>query len=133
MLTKDQIISADDLLYEDVEIEEWGGSVRVRRMTGAERDAFDASIYEIKGKDVKVNRENYRSKLLVKVLVDENNTRLFSDKEIGELGKKSVQALDKLFVVAQKVNGLSPDIQEAFVKNLEGEENDILNSPSPES
>ena len=43
-LTKDQILEANDLQSESVTVPEWGGDVLVRTMTGADRDAFEASM-----------------------------------------------------------------------------------------
>jgi len=45
-LNKEQILRADDLKTEEVDVPEWGGSVRVRVLTGTERDAFESSIYD---------------------------------------------------------------------------------------
>ena len=133
MLTKEEIIKADDLNCEEIEVEEWGGSVRVRCMTGNERDAFEASIYEIKGNNAHIVRENFRAKLIARTLIDENGKRLFTDKEINLVGEKGAKPLDKVFKVAQKLNGLSQADEDEFVKNSEGEEGDSSISTSPES
>ncbi len=47
LLTKDDILGADDLATEDVEVPEWGGCVRVRALTGTERDAFEAAMFRM--------------------------------------------------------------------------------------
>jgi len=133
MLTKEDILKAEDLDFEEIEIKEWGGSVRVRCMTGSERDAFEASVYEIKGNKANIIRENFRAKLIARTLVDENSERLFTDKEIELVGKKGSKPLDKIFKVAQKLNGLSQTDEDEFVKNLEGEDGDTSTSTSPES
>lgn len=44
LLSKTDILCANDLQTEDVEVSEWGGAVRVRSFTGRERDAFEASV-----------------------------------------------------------------------------------------
>ncbi len=76
-LKKEDILKANDSYYEDVDVPEWGGSVRIKVMSGSERDAYEASIYELKGTEVKFNREDFRSKLLAKVIVDEKGDRPF--------------------------------------------------------
>lgn len=116
LLSKDQILSANDLPYRDVEVPEWGGSVRVRTMTGGERDAFEASIYDRDGDRIELNRIDFRAKLLSKVLVDEKGQRLFSDKDIAALSGKSVKAINRLFEVAQEINGLSKEEQTEIKK-----------------
>jgi hypothetical protein len=42
-LTRDAILQAPDLQGEDVAVPEWGGTVRVRGLSGAQRDAYEAS------------------------------------------------------------------------------------------
>ena len=133
MLTKEDILKAEDLDFEEVEVKEWGGSVRVRCMTGNERDSFEASVYEIKGNKANIIRDNFRAKLIARTLVDENGERLFTDKEIELIGEKGSKPLDKVFKVAQRLNGLSQADEDEFVKNLEGEDGDGSTSTSPES
>ena len=45
-LSRDTILQREDIKTEDVEVPEWGGTVRVRGMSGVERDAFEASLIE---------------------------------------------------------------------------------------
>jgi hypothetical protein len=117
VLTKAQILGAKDLDSEIVHMPEWGGDVKVRMMTGTERDAFEASIFEVKGTDTKQNMVNLRAKLVGRVLIDDDGARLFTDKEIEELGKKSARSLDKIFKVAQRLNGIGGDAVEELTKN----------------
>jgi len=39
-LSLDQILDAQDVLYDDVEVPEWGGSVRVRGLTAEEKNSI---------------------------------------------------------------------------------------------
>ena len=107
MLTKEQILAADDLPKEVVEVPEWGDSVIVRSMTGTERDDFEQSIYDSNGKSKNSNLSNIRARLCSLTMVGENGKRLFELSDAVELGKKSAKALDIVFGVAQKLNGLS--------------------------
>lgn len=117
LLGKEQILNAKDLTHQDVEVKEWGGTVRVRVMTGAERDAFEQSVFKNKGKDGDLNTKLYRSKLLVATVVDESNNRLFTEKDIEALGEKSSVPVDKLATAAMKVNGLFASDVEEVIKN----------------
>lgn len=117
LLTRDQILQAQDLPFEDVEVPEWGGTVRVRALTGAERDAFEASIVERKGSRTEFNPVNMRAKLVAMTVVDENGNRIFSNSDVEVLGKKSAAALDKVFQVAQRLSGLRPEDLEEMTKN----------------
>jgi len=112
-LTREEILEADDIKTEKVEVPEWGGDVFIRTMSGAERDDFEASL--IKGK--KTNLSNIRAKLCALVIIDDKDKRLFAEKDVFVLGRKSAKALDRVFVAAQKLNGISSEDVEDMVKN----------------
>lgn len=114
ILGKNLILSAVDLKSEDVPVPEWGGDVRVRSLTGAERDAFDTSLL---GKDGKRNLGNIRARLLALTIVDENGDRVFSDDDADQLGAKSAGVLERLFEVAQRLNGMGAAAEEEIAKN----------------
>ena len=84
-LSKDAILAADDLPKETVHIEEWGGDVIVRGMTGSERDQWEESLQRRKGKNDEMNLKNIRAELLCMVLVDEHGERIFSQKDIDAM------------------------------------------------
>lgn len=113
-LGRDAILGADDRVTEDVPVPEWGGTVRVIGLTGAERDRMEASVV---GNGKKMNLTNFRARLCALSIVDENNDRVFSDADVGALGKKSAGALERVFSVAQRLSGLSND----DVEDLAGE------------
>lgn len=117
LLSRDDILDAADLPRELVEVEEWGGAVYVRALSGTERDAFEASIITQRGKRVEPNLQNLRAKLVALAVVDEDGERLFSDGDVQALGRKSAAALDRVFGVAQRLSGLSPGDVEDLAKN----------------
>jgi len=119
ILTRDAILQAEDLPRELVEVPEWGGCVYVRTLTGTERDAFEASVVEQRGKSTKMNLRNIRAKLVALTVVDEEGNRIFSDADVGQLGKKSAVVLDRLFEVAQRLSGLKDEDVEELAKNSE--------------
>lgn len=118
ILSKEQILKAEDLKRETVPVPEWGGEVIVRTMTGAERDAFEGEITAKKG----VNRDNIRAKLLARVIIGEDGKRIFDDNEIADLGDKSSSVLDRLFGIAQRLNGIGAKDVEEMEKNSEAGE-----------
>ncbi len=111
ILTKEAILAADDLPRELVNVPEWGGDVFVRTMTGADRDAFEASLIGKEGR-----MENVRARLVSLTLCTETGDRLFDDAEVAALGKKSARALDRVFSVAQRLNGIGTEQVEAAKK-----------------
>lgn len=119
VLNREAILAAEDLPRELVEVPEWGGAVYVRALTGAERDQFEASIVEQRGRDVRMNMRNIRAKLVALTVVDEDGQRIFTDDDVAALGGKSAAALDRLFAVAQRLSGLSKEDVEELAKNSE--------------
>ena len=112
LLTRAQILEAEDLGSEVVPVPEWGGSVLVRGLTGRERDMFEASIVRIqggshKGLPVQASLENIRARLVAMCVIDEDGCRLFDDRDVRALGEKSGSVLDRLFDVARRLSGMT--------------------------
>lgn len=117
ILSKSDILGAADLATETVDVPEWGGAVIVRTMTGTERDAFEAAMVKVvDGKRVP-DMDNLRAKLLAATLVDEAGTQLFEPGDLAALGGKRAAALDRIFAVAQRLNGLAAEAVEDAEKN----------------
>jgi hypothetical protein len=127
-LTRDQILQAQDIQTEEVEIPEWGGSVFVRGMTGTERDAFENSIVETRGKSTRVNMRNIRAKLVAQSACDESGKPLFTPRDIDALGEKSAAALQRVFDVASRLSGISGKDVEELAEGLD--ESPFAGSPS---
>ena len=117
MLDKKTILQCDDLPKELVSVPEWGGDVFVRTLSGQERDMFEQSMMEGKGKNRDMNMKNIRARLAVLTICTEDGTRLFEAKDVDALGKKSAAALDRIFSVSQKLNGLSGEDVEELAGN----------------
>ena len=117
VLTRDQILSADDLKTETVSVPEWGGHVKVRTMTGAERDAYEARSLVKRGESRELNLVNMRARLAADTIVDNEGKRLFTESDVGALGGKSAAALDRVFGVAMKLNGMSKEDVDELAKN----------------
>lgn len=125
MLDRAAILAMDDKPSEILSIPEWDGkSVRIKTMTGEERDAWEASTILGRGQNRRVNLHNIRASLIAQVVVDDAGTRLFSKADIEALGQKSAKALDRIFDVAQRLNGLRAEDIEDLAGNSEGDRND---------
>ncbi|MGW5639623.1 hypothetical protein [Streptomyces sp. NPDC003832] len=115
-LSADEILAADDLPREPVEVPEWGGTVLVQGMDGTSRDRFEASMVNDKLTGVSKDKalDNYRARLAALTLVDESGKRLFrSDAEVKRLGTKSAQALTRVVAVGSRLSGLTDsDVEE---------------------
>ena len=113
MLTKEQILGADDLKRELVDIPEWGGEVLLRELRGRERDSFEEGSLD---KQRNVTMANMRARLVALSAIDEEGERLFTAKEASQLGDKSASALNRLFEVCCRLSGIT----ESDVDKLEG-------------
>lgn len=113
-LSRDAILGAVDIQTKEVFVPEWGDSVFIKGMTGAERDAFEAANREANGQQ---KLSNVRARFLVRVIVNENGTRIFADQDAPALGKKSSDALNRLWEAANGVNGSSDEAQEEMEGN----------------
>jgi hypothetical protein len=86
-------------------------------MTGTERDAFESTLQVIgEGDKKRADMRNIRARVCALCIVGENGERLFTDAEVDSLGKKSAAALDRVFNVAQEMNGMGEKAVEAAKK-----------------
>jgi hypothetical protein len=113
LLTREQILAADDIKKEPVRVPEWGGEVLIAAMNGAARDAWEQSLIT----EEKLRLENIAARLVAHCAVDENGARLFTDADIVALGKKSSKALARCVKAAQRLNGLTGADLEELAKN----------------
>ena len=116
VLSKEQILSADDLKTETVNIPEWGGDVLLRELRGRERDAFEEGSMDSKRN---VTMTNMRARLVALSAIDDEGERLVSSKEANELGNKSATALNRLFEVCCRLSGITSDDVDKLEKNSE--------------
>lgn len=112
-ITREQILSSSDAKMEKVAVPEWGGDVHIKVMSGAERDRWEAAAFE----GGKVNRDNFRARLLVETICDESGKLLFSPADVDALSAKSSAILSRLTPVALKINALTNDDVDALTKN----------------
>lgn len=129
ILTREQIEKVDDLTTKIVQVEvpEWGGSVHLRPMTVAELDAYSNAVMRAKGSGV----DDFRSKLVACCLCDEKGNRLFSDKEVATLARKSGVVIDRLYRAADELNDVGPKKVEEVAGNSPAGQSGSSSSDSP--
>ena len=74
------------------------------------------------------NMENVRARLCLLCLVDENGDRLFQEEDTFPLGGKSAAALDRIFTVAQRLNGLRDQDVDELAGESSAAQNGALHS-----
>ena len=96
-----EILSANDIEVVDVEVSEWGGTVRLRSLSGDEAARF--------GEMFEKDKTGAALKILALSAVNEAGERLFSDEQVVQLKQKSLRAILKLQKEALRINGLTDD------------------------
>lgn len=96
-LTAESILNADDFRYEDVDCPEWSGTVRVRSLSGGQRSVITQRVQD---KEL----EDLEETLAVMGCVNEDGERIFTNKDIEKLKKKSNTPIAR---IAKKIMELS--------------------------
>lgn len=137
VLSRTDIIEADDRRTEWVEIPEWSGRVLVRSLEGNERDRYEASLVRM-GRNVSgaleaegLNADNVRAKLVAMTAIAEDGTNLFTEADVLILGHKSAAALDRIFTVAQRLSHLTDRDVDALIDQMGKGPNAASGSDSP--
>ncbi len=139
---RQDIADADDIVEEDVRVPEWAPKgateeekaravVRVRGLTGEERDEFEGSIITEKRDPLRkgktktgVEHRRMRAKLVVLSVVHppgspQAGQRVFDSTDVGWIAGKSAKALDRVFSKAQELAGLSDDDLDELLEGFE--------------
>ena len=109
-LTKEQILSVDDLARERIEIPEWHGSVLIRELTAYERNKIGV---EFMGSDGSMDQSKLSPDLFPRiaaaVIIDESGKRMFTVEDIEKLGEKSFDAINRIVARALVISGMTED------------------------
>lgn len=132
-----QILDKDDQQWGKVPVPEWAPDghphperwvLRLRGLTGRERDLFEASINQTRGGKQKQNFDNFRARLIVQCAVDPGGHKLFSRADLKRLGEKSAKALDRVFTECNKLNGFTEEDVESLTEGFGDDPNGVSTS-----
>lgn len=112
LLNRDQILAAEDLAHELVEVPEWGGTIRIEQMGAGESAAFNDDLKSLDGS------HNGMYLMLVYSARDDNHQRLFTIADVEALKLKNINVLNKLQHVALTLNKMDPVGKAAQKKDL---------------
>ena len=115
MLSAADILSAKDYESRVVAVPEWGGDVRVRSLTGRQRDALEGMFLAKE----KGGLANFRATLAAWCCVDEKGDRLFSDADIAKLSEKAAAPLQRIMDVCLEMNAFTDKDVEDLAGNSE--------------
>jgi hypothetical protein len=133
-LSRDDLLKAEDLVTEEVDLSDlpgYTGSVLVRGLTGRERDEFEASVLVERGGKAVRDLANVRAKIVAKCVVDEDGKRLFTDSDVAALGEKAGAAIDRMFDAASRLSGLRPGDVDEMVADFPPADGSSSSSGSP--
>ncbi|MGD9163064.1 MAG: hypothetical protein PVG39_31960 [Desulfobacteraceae bacterium] len=125
LLNKKLLLQKDTLQIKKVEL---GGDdyVFVREMTGRERDNFEQSLMkevrDTKGRrDYQSNLQDFRAKIAVNTICDENGSLILSMSDYEMLSKNmSASKLQRIVDEAQGLNKITDEDREEMTKNSSG-------------
>ena len=101
-LTAEAILQAEDFVYDDVECPEWGGTVRIRSLSGAQRVTLKKAIDN--------GQDDVDEMLCVMAIVDDDGNRIFNQKQIAELSRKNTKAISRVAIRVLEISGMrNPD------------------------
>lgn len=110
MSLRDEILAYEDRPKAAVFVREWNNKrVLLKMLTAADRDKFDRETLRRKKKKVDIRP---RERLIILCAEDENEQPLFRDSDEEALAQKSNAALDRLFRIACRHNGLIEEDEE---------------------
>ena len=120
-LSREDILKAEDLQTRDVDVPEWHGVVRVRGLSGYDRDAYQASMMQMQaGGQMTPELGNMTAKLVSRAVIDpETGAPMFNELDVGLLGQRSGAALARVYDVAMELSGMTVTAQEVAAANLE--------------
>jgi hypothetical protein len=119
-LNREDILKAEDLQTRDVDVPEWGGTVRIRGLSGADRDAYQASMMQI-GPNGQMGPDlgNMTAKMVARAVIDpDTGEPWFNELDVGTLGQRSGAALARVYDVAMELSGMTATAQAAAAANL---------------
>jgi len=112
LLTKEQIFAAQDLQSIDIDIPEWGGSVKVRAMSAIDRINFEKEQKDLQPSEMVL-------KLVLLTCIDDAGDRLFENDDLEQLQLKSPNAILKIFNESIKLNVLNDKKIEEQAENFQ--------------
>lgn len=119
-VTRDLILANKaEVLWESIDVPQFGGEVWIRGLSGKERDKFEATTIIQKKNGIVRNLQNVRARLLVLVLTAEKDGKLlFTPDDADELGELPGKLLAPLFEIAQNLSGFGDDDMKELADGL---------------
>lgn len=129
LLDRAGFFAAEDSKFEDVPVPQLGGMVRMRVLSGAARDDFNAYLKSFG--DEPRPPSAVSAALLVQICIDDAGQPMFTMDDIELLRAKSAAALDVMATAAMRINGMGEAAVSDAEKNSGSDQSDDSGSGSP--
>lgn len=114
-ILRDTILAKQDIESESVEVKQWGVTVEVRGMTGAERTRIMDLALDGEGG---MNLQMVYPEIVIATSFDpETGEQIFAPADRDALLAKSAQALDALAIVGMRLSGFTKETADAAGKD----------------
>lgn len=100
-LTGLDVLNANDVEIQPVDVPEWGGRVYVRTMSADARGEWEDLVFDDAGKPKK---DHFRANLVVVTCCDAAGTLLFRPDQAAALSAKATGPIERLYDAAAKLN-----------------------------
>lgn len=125
LLSRNQILEAKDIKTKDIEVPEWGGTIRIKQLSAKEYNDITMNMVNIRKMAAKqlsskknsdenledaINElaiKNQKILLLIKSIVDENMKPLFSEADMELLYQKNTNVIDRIIAEIEEFNANS--------------------------
>jgi len=107
---REEILGIDDIVIKPLPVPEWKRTIFIRTIEGGVRDEFEAIT--------QTNPRDFRARMAVACVCDEQGKLLFTNADIPALTKKSGRALDRIFAAGIKLNAITKDDVDELRKNF---------------
>ena len=109
-LSRDDILNAQDFRTDVVDVtEEWGGTVLVRELSAAEAEEIGFSMADKQGNIDLSKAKGLAIRTVALGVIDEEHRRIFTEKDVKALGKRSRIAINRIAKRIMQLSGLAPE------------------------
>lgn len=134
LLNRNQILEVNDIQTKDIEVKEWGGTIRIKQLSAKEYNDIFMNMINIRKmaakqlsakKNADENLEdainelaikNQKILIIIKSVVDENMNPVFTEADMELLYQKNTNVINKIIAEIEEFNSVST---EDVKKNLD--------------
>jgi hypothetical protein len=127
ILTREQILEAQDIEVREIDVPEWGGIVKIRALTLREREEYDSWLFSTN----KLDSTTSRARLLSMAIVGDDGNPIFTEGDIKALAKKNSKICVRLSYIVQKLSGMTPGAIQEMTEDFLADQRSGSNSASP--